>query len=143
MKTIDKWHMTDEEIRRSWKRAEDRAAQIGIIAQLNNRTKDDVIKKLQELGEDVEVVGRKLRCKIDKEDDRKIWRLRFDGMTYHKIVNFLTDRPTEETVRRRYESMRDEYKRALPTVKRTLQAFIEEIPEEDRETIRRFIWRYL
>lgn len=79
MKTIDKWYMTDDEIRRSWRQAADRKEQLKIIAELNARDKTDVIRKLTELGEELPedmrtAKGRKAKYKISDADERKIWK---------------------------------------------------------------------
>lgn len=148
MKTIDKWYMTDDEIRRSWRQAADRREQAKIIAELNAREKADVIRKLIELGEEVPedmraAKGRKAKYKISDADERKIWKERSKGTPYWKIVRMLGGLVTESAIQIRYDKMRGDYLKALPTVKKALQATIEAVPEEDRETIRRFIRRYL
>ena len=148
MKTIDKWYMTDDEIRRSWRQAADRKEQLKIIAELNARDKADVIRKLTELGEELPedmraAKGRKAKYKISDADERKIWKERSKGTPYWKIVRMLGGLVTESAIQIRYDKMRGDYLKALPTVKKALQATIEAVPEEDRETIRRFIRRYL
>lgn len=148
MKTIDKWHMTDDEIRRSWRQAADRKEQLKIIAELNARDKADVIRKLTELGEELPedmraAKGRKAKYKISDADERKIWKERSKGTPYWKIVRMLGGMVTESAIQIRYDKMRGDYLKALPAVKKALQATIEAVPEEDRETIRRFIRRYL
>lgn len=148
MKTIDKWYMTDDEIRRSWRQAADRKEQLKIIAELNARDKADVIRKLTELGEELPedmraAKGRKAKYKISDADERKIWKERSKGTPYWKIVRMLGGLVTESAIQNRYDKMRGDYLKALPTVKRTLQTVVEAVPEEDRETIRRFIRRYL
>ena len=148
MKTIDKWYMTDDEIRRSWRQAADRKEQLKIIAELNARDKADVIRKLTELGEELPedmraAKGRKAKYKISDADERKIWKERLKGTPYWKIVRMLGGLVTESAIQIRYDKMRGDYLKALPTVKRTLQTVVEAVPEEDRETIRRFIRRYL
>lgn len=147
MQPIDKWYMTDDEIRRSWRRAADKGEQIKIIAELNARTKEDVVKKLQALGEDVGEIksrtGRKPHYKITDDDERKIWKERMKGTPYYKIARMLGGLVTESAIQNRYDKMRGDYLKALPTVKKALQTTIEAAPEEDRETIRRFIRRYL
>lgn len=148
MQPIDKWAMTDDEIRRSWRQAADKGEQVKIIAELNARSKEDVIKKLTELGEDVQKDlsarrGRKERYDLTENDERKIWKERVKGTPYWKIARMLGGISTESAVQRRYDKMRGDYLKALPTVKKALQATIEAAPEEDRETIRRFIRRYL
>lgn len=148
MKTIDKWYMTDDEIRRSWRQAADLKEQVKIIAELNARDKADVIRKLTELGEELPedmraAKGRKAKYKISDADERKIWKERSKGTPYWKIVRMLGGLVTESAIQIRYDKMRGDYLKALPTVKRTLQTVVEAVPEEDRETIRRFIRRYL
>lgn len=148
MKTHDKWYMTDDELRRSWRHAADHAKQIKIIAELNARSKKDVIKKLTELGEELPenmraAKGRKVKYKISDADERKIWKERSKGTPYWKIVRMLGGLVTESAIQNRYDKMRGDYLKALPTVKKALQTTIEAAPEEDRETIRRFIRRYL
>lgn len=149
MQPIDKWAMTDDEIRRSWRRAADKGEQIKIIAELNARSKEDVLRKLIELGEAVpeDVMkaskGRKAKYKISEADERKIWKERSKGTPYWKIVRMLGGLVTESAIQNRYDKMRGDYLKALPTVKKALQTTIEAAPEEDRETIRRFIRRYL
>lgn len=147
MQPIDKWAMTDDEIRRSWRRAADKGEQIKIIAELNAREKEDVVKKLQALGEDVGEIksrtGRKPHYKITDDDERKIWKERMKGTPYYKIARMLGGLATESGIQARYDRMREDYQKALPTVKKALQTTIEAAPEEDRETIRRFIRRYL
>lgn len=148
MQPIDKWYMTDDEIRRSWRQAADRKEQLKIIAELNARDKADVIRKLTELGEELPedmraAKGRKVKYKISDADERKIWKERSKGTPYWKIVRMLGGLVTESAIQNRYDKMRGDYLKALPTVKRTLQTVVEAVPEEDRETIRRFIRRYL
>ena len=148
MKTHDKWYMTDDEIRRSWRQAADRKEQLKIIAELNARDKADVIRKLTELGEELPkdmraAKGRKAKYKISDADERKIWKERSKGTPYWKIVRMLGGLVTESAIQIRYDKMRGDYLKALPTVKRTLQTVVEAVPEADRETIRRFIRRYL
>lgn len=148
MQPIDKWAMTDDEIRRSWRQAADKREQVKIIAELNARDKADVIRKLTELGEELPedmraAKGRKAKYKISDADERKIWKERAKGTPYWKIVRMLGGLVTESAIQIRYDKMREDYLKALPTVKRTLQTVVEAVPEEDRETIRRFIRRYL
>lgn len=154
MKTIDKWYMSDDEIRRSWRQAADLKEQVKIIAELNARSKEDVLIKLIELGEVVpeDVMkaskGRKAKYKISEADERKIWQERQKGTPYWKIVRMLGGRATESGICYKYDKLRGDYIKALPTIKKTLQAVAEAAPrhiisDDDRETIRRFIRRYL
>lgn len=144
MKQIDKWYMTDDEIRRSWRMARDPKEQIGIIAELNARSKDDVIQKLRELGEDVpELKSRKARYKITEADLRKIWKSRMEGLPYWKIARMLGGIVTETTIKNRYCIMKQEYQEALPTVKKALQTFVEAVPTADAVVIKSFIRRFL
>ena len=149
MKTIDKWYMSDDEIRRSWRQAADLKEQVKIIAELNARSKEDVLKKLIELGEAVpeDVMkaqrGRKAKYKISEADERKIWQERQKGTPYWKIVRMLGGSVSEGGICNKYDKLRGDYIKALPTVKRALQTVVETVPEADRETIRRFIRRYL
>lgn len=148
MQPIDKWAMSDDEIRRSWRQAADLKEQVKIIAELNARSKEDVLNKLIKLGEEIPEdleaqKGRKAKYKISEADARKIWRERENGTPYWKIARMLGDMATESAIQIRYKHMKEDYNKALPTVKKALQATIEAAPEEDRETIRRFIRRYL
>lgn len=147
MKTIDKWYMTDDEIRRSWRKAADKAEQIKIIAELNARTKEDVMKKLVEIGEELpenmRTSGRKAKYKISDADERKIWKERFKGTPYWKIARMLGGTASESAVQIRYEKMRGDYLKALPTVKKALNTFVEAIPTEDSEIVKAFVRRYL
>ena len=140
-----KWHMTDDEIRRSWKRAEDRRAQIGILAELNNRSKDDVRAKLIELGEEVPEIRGRGKCKLTADDDRKIWRYRNDGLPYYKIAAMLGGNLTDQAIKNRVDRMREMFRASLPTVKQALKEWEKAHPEESDETktIKEFIRRFL
>lgn len=148
MKTHDKWEMTDYEIRRSWRQAADKGEQIKIIAELNARSKDDVIAKLKEIGEEIpaEIAaakGRKPKYKLTASDERKIWRERAKGTPYWKIARMLGGMATESAIQTRYDRMKGDYIKALPTVKKALQTFVEAVPTDDAEIIRTFIRRFL
>lgn len=154
MKTIDKWYMSNDEIRRSWRQAADLKEQVKIIAELNARSKEDVLNKLIALGEAVpeDIMkaskGRKAKYKISEADERKIWQERQKGTPYWKIVRMLGGSVTEGGICNKYDKLRGDYIKALPTVKRALQTVAEAAPrhiisDDDRETIRRFIRRYL
>ena len=51
--TPDRFFMTDQEILRSWRMAEDRKAQVGILAQLNACSKKRMLEKLESLDVDL------------------------------------------------------------------------------------------
>lgn len=55
------WHYSDGEIRTLYRNAADKQAEIGIIAELCARTKEEVIEKLRSLGEDVNTGKKKQR----------------------------------------------------------------------------------
>lgn len=149
MKPHDKWYMTDDELRRSWRHAADHAEQIKIIAELNARSKEDVLSKLIELGEAVpeDVMkaskGRKAKHKISEADERKIWQERQKGTPYWKIARMLGGIATETAIQTRYDRMKGDYIKAIPTVRKALQTFVEAIPTEDAEIIKAFIRRFL
>lgn len=141
-----KWHMTDEELKRSWKNAEDTVAQIGIIAELNNATKDEVIQKLRELGEDLPDLKTVRRGKALSEADlRKIWKLREEGIPYYKIARMLGGITAEQTLKKKHGQLREEYREALPLIKKALNAHLATGTCDEREavTIITFIRRYL
>lgn len=150
---INKWYMTDDEIRRSWRQAADKAEQVKIIAELNAQEKADVIEKLKEIGEHIPdelkaSKGRRPKYKINAADERKIWKERAHGTPYWKIARMLGGTASESCIQMRYEKMRGDYIAALPTIKKTLQAVAEAAPrhivsDDDREIIKAFIRRFL
>ena len=140
----NRWYMTDEEIRKNWKRAQDKRAQIGILAELNARPKEDVIEKLKELGEEIPEF-RKAKSKLTEHDDRIIWRMRTDGAVFSKISLALEGHPIENTIRMRFNVMRDEFRRAAPVIEKAIRRFIEEdrCSEDEKTLLNRILRRGL
>lgn len=95
-----KWHMTQEEFKRSWRCAADRKEQIKVLAELNCCTKKEIIDHLNEIGIAIDDELRK-RSRFRIEEDRKIWRLRMSGAAFKKIASQI-GRTTGETMRNRF-----------------------------------------
>lgn len=73
---VAKWWMDDAEIARSYRTAADKKEQIKIIAELNATTRDEVVKKLKEIGCVVEETAagkpRKKRVQMDEQEARRL-----------------------------------------------------------------------
>lgn len=140
-----RWHMTDDEIRRSWRCCRDELEQVGIIAELNCKTKDEVVDKLTELGIDPpkSLSRRGLPPKIDEPMRRKIWQLRQEGKTYQSIADLLEGKPREQTVINAYKQMVRERAEARPVLVKALQAYTQSdaCTAEEREIIMKHIER--
>ena len=140
-----KWVMTDNEIRRSWRCAQNQKEQIKVLAELNVRKKAEVLAKLIELGIELpEKLNRKgLPPILTDADKRKIWKLRTDGHPYKTISNLIEGHPAVETVRTAYKQMVLEREEARPLLVKALQTFMksEACTEKERKTIREQIAR--
>lgn len=140
-----RWHMTDDEIRRSWRCAKDPIEQIKILADLNCKTKQEVMTKLIELGIDPpkSLSRRGLPPKIDEPMRRKIWQLRQEGKTYQSIADLLEGKPREQTVINAYKQMVRERAEARPVLVKALQAYTQSnaCTAEEREIIMKHIAR--
>lgn len=140
-----KWYMTDDEIRRSWRCAKDSIEQIKILADLNCKTKQEVMTKLIELGIDPpkNLSRRGLLPKIDEPMRRKIWQLRQEGKTYQSIADLLEGKPREQTVINAYKQMVRERAEARPVLVKALQAYTQSdaCTAEEREIIMKHIAR--
>lgn len=123
----DKWHLTDSEITKLWRNAEDRHAEIKILAELNNKTRLQVVEKLRSLGMDVPETLLKKRIYYTPAEDAKIWRLRRrDGLPYKQIAR-MVGKAKYAVVQVRYEEMRKEYIASIPTLEKALQAYVDKL----------------
>lgn len=136
-----KWYMTDDEIRRSWRCAKDPVEQIKIIAELNCKTKQEVVTKLEELGI-VAVKETKRRHsggrkKIDEATRNEIWMMKIDGATYPQIAASVDENISVSTIRKIYLTLLEERKKALPTLQKALEAYMQgdACTDEEREII--------
>lgn len=119
----DKWYMSDDEIKRSWRCCAKKSDQIKVLGQLNCKTKKQVIDKLTELGiETGENVKR--HKKFTTEEDRRIWRLRHDENRTFKSIAVIIGHTTGETVRNRYGELLEEHKSARIIIETALRAYI-------------------
>lgn len=120
------WPMTDAEIRNSWRRCEDRVAQIRILAELNCKTKPEVIEKLRILGIEVPEDIKRRRIRFTEMDDRKIWQQRIAGDSYRDIAGRL-GRITPEMVRIRFFKLLEERRQAQPTLEKALIEYMQSV----------------
>lgn len=120
---ISKWYMSDEEIKRSYRTCKDAHAQIGILAELNCKTKAEVRRKLAELGvEMARTAGRPSR--FTEEDLKKIYQMHHDeGRPYSMIARYI-GKTTAESVRNEYLQMLRERLNARPLIEKAVRAYI-------------------
>lgn len=140
-----RWQMTDDEIRRSWRCAKDPVEQVKILAELNCKTKQEIMTKLIELGIDPpqRLSRRGLPPKIDEPMRRKIWQLRQEGKTYQTIADLLEGKPRQQTVINAYKQMVRERAEARPVLVKALRAYTQraDCTGEEREIIMKHISR--
>lgn len=86
---MSKWYYTDAQIRTMYRDALDRAEQIEILSQLEAKPKEQIIEKLEQLGEVIEIrrVDRRRRVKRQDREERIIleWN-KEDIETVRKMV---------------------------------------------------------
>lgn len=137
----NKWPMTDAEIRDSWRRCEDKTEQVKILAQLNNRAKEDMIEKLTALGIEVPEETMLRNARFTPEEDRIIWLWRQEGKPYKEIARKIGRRITIETVKRRYTILLQEHQEARPFMEEMLRAAVQGCTDERRKIIEQQIKR--
>lgn len=145
----NKWHMTDNEIRRSWRCAVNHQEQIAILAQLNCRTKTEVIQKLGDLGlmsetlqaDEEKLTKKKKRKPFSAAEIRKIFSMYVDGITIKDIAAVIDAKP--ETVKTTMATLRNERRKAWPVIDKAIKAYMltPECTESDRKVLRREIAR--
>lgn len=146
MKKHNKWYMTDDEIRRSWRCCKDQIEQIGILAELNCKTKDEVVDKLTELGIKVpmRISGRGIKTKMTESLRKKIWRMKQEGMSYTQIrAQLFETRLSVECIRSEYRQMIKEREEVRPILVKALREYMNggACSETEAELIRRQIAR--
>ena len=145
MKKHDKWYMTDDEIRRSWRCCRDKIEQVKVLAELNCKTKEEIIEKLESLGLDVPVriSGRGIKTKMTETIRKKIWKLKMEGKSYSQITALVEGRLSVECVRTEYMKMIGEHEKARPLLIKALQAYTQrdDCTDEEREIIMKHIAR--
>lgn len=141
----NKWYMTDDEIRRSWRCAKDPIEQVKILAELNCKTKQEIMTKLIELGIDPpqHLSRRGLPPKIDEPMKRKIWKMRQEGKTYQTIADLLEGKPKQQTIINAYKQMVRERAEARGLLVKALQAYTKSdaCTDKEREIIMKHIAR--
>ena len=141
----NKWYMTDAEIKRSWRCAINKRDQIGILAELNCKTKAEIEQKIADLG--LELPGnRNSRVqKIGEVEKKKIWMLRLKGESYKSIAQMLGTGPTWQAVRKAFKVMTDEREKARPALVKALMSYVngDACTDEEREIIKTQIARGL
>ena len=117
--------MSDEEIMRSYRCCQNATAQIGILAELNCKTKAEVKKKLTELGvEFARTSGR--ASKFTEEERRKIYTLRHDELRPYEVIARLIGKTTGESVRNEYLIMHRERLRARALIEKAVDLYIKQ-----------------
>lgn len=140
---MKQWPMTDAEIKRSWRCAEDRKAQIRILGELNGKTRQEVILKLDELGIDLSDVIDRKHVRFSEEEDRKIWQMRQNGDAFCKIAAALGVKGYFR-IMHRYDELMKEYQQAKPLIERALKRYANGDPRataEEKTMIRTLIRR--
>lgn len=128
-----KWYMSDEEIMRSYRCCENATAQIGILAELNCKTKAEVKKKLSELGiEFARTAGRPTR--YTQEERHRIYTLRHDELRPYSAIARIIGKSTAESVRNEYRIMHRERLRARPLIEKAVESYIKQKKTTQYET---------
>lgn len=139
----NKWYMTDAEIKRSWRCAINKRDQIGILAELNCKTKAEVEQKIVDLGLELPGNGNSRVQKIGEVEKKKIWMLRLKGNSYKTIAQMIGTGPTWQAVRKAFKIMSDERDEARPVLVKALKAYMKNdaCTEDEREIIKTQIAR--
>ena len=145
MTKSNKWYMTDSEIKRSWRCAINKRDQIGILAELNCKTKAEVEQKIVDLGLELPGNGNSRVQKIGEVEKKKIWLLRLKGNSYKVIAQMIGTGPTWQAVRKAFKIMSDERDEARPVLVKALKAYMKNdaCTEDEREIIKTQIARGL
>ena len=130
---ISKWYMSDEEIKSSYRTCKDARAQIGILAELNCKTKEEVKKKLAEIG--VEISRTAARpSRFTETDRRKIYKMRHDENRAYSVIASIIGKATAESVRNEYLQMNREHIEARDLIERACRFYIKAKKTSESET---------
>lgn len=117
------WSMSDDEIKRSWRNCENAAVQIKVLAQLNARSRAEVIEKLRSLGIETESTLQR-KTKFTPEEDAHIWRMRHDEHRPMSHIRTAIGKSTTQTIWTRYKEMLKEHIKMRPVIEKAVRAYI-------------------
>lgn len=138
-----RWYMTDNEIKRSWRCAINKRDQIGILAELNCKTKLEVEQKLADLGLDIPGNRKGKPTKIDEAAKRRLWQLRQNGNTFQQIAAMMEGKPSKQAVMTAFKKMTEERTEARPVLIKALKDYMRRgnCTESERDIIKTWIAR--
>lgn len=117
------WSMSDDEIKRSWRNCADATQQIKVLAQLNARSRAEVIEKLRSLGIETESTLQR-KTKFTPEDDAHIWKMRHDERRPLEHIRNAIGKSTTQTIDTRYKEMLKERIKMRPVIEKAVRAYI-------------------
>lgn len=148
MEAKTKWPMSDAEIRSSWSRCENKKKQVKILAELNAKTKQQVIDKLIQIGEMSANANPNVKIEPEKETEkrrerftpaeiRRIFQMRADGFRVKEIAQHIDAK--ELTVKKAIERLKQERRAAWPVIERALRWYAAqpECTAEERRVLKR------
>ncbi len=152
MEAKTKWPMSDAEIKSSWRRCENKKKQVKILAELNAKTKPQVIDKLIQIGAMSAAESAKAKAREKEEpvsepkehrgrftaaEHRKMFELRAGGFGYKQIAAKMGS--TETSVQVTLERLRRERRAAWPVIERALRWYAAqpECTAEERRVLKR------
>lgn len=126
-----KWYMSDAEIARSYRNCADAKAQVGILAELNCRSKTEVKEKLKELGL---IRSRNDAQRFTEEDDKRIWKMRHDEQRPYTIIAKAIGKSSMELVRNEYQIMHRKRLDARGLIEAAVRFYIKSGKTTEKET---------